>query len=89
METKAFGKTGYSVSPLGFGGAPVGYLKVEQDRITRILNLLLDAGVNLLDTAASYPGSEQAIANGGMSLCWFQSVAQTCRMFPGRLGHRS
>jgi aryl-alcohol dehydrogenase-like predicted oxidoreductase len=62
MVKKTFGKTGYSVSPIGFGAAPVGYLKVEQERITRILNLLLDAGVNLIDTAASYPGSEQAIA---------------------------
>jgi aryl-alcohol dehydrogenase-like predicted oxidoreductase len=62
MVKKAFGKTGYSVSPLGFGAAPVGYLSIEQERITRILNLLLDAGVNLIDTAASYPGSEKAIA---------------------------
>jgi len=61
MRKTPFGKTGYSVSPLGFGAAPVGYLKTEQERIARILNLLLDSGVNLLDTAASYPGSEQAI----------------------------
>jgi aryl-alcohol dehydrogenase-like predicted oxidoreductase len=61
MQNQPFGKTGYSVSPLGFGAAPVGYLKTEQDRIARILNLLLDSGVNLIDTAASYPGSEQAI----------------------------
>ncbi len=62
MQTSIFGSTGFSVSPLGFGAAPVGYLKTDQERITRILNLLLDAGVNLIDTAASYPGSEQAIA---------------------------
>lgn len=62
MLRKPFGKTGYSISPLGFGAAPVGYLKIEQDRVTSILNLLLDAGVNLIDSAASYPGSEQAIA---------------------------
>jgi aryl-alcohol dehydrogenase-like predicted oxidoreductase len=62
MQKRTLGRTGYSISPLGFGSAPAGYLKTEQDRITRILNLLLDAGVNLIDTAASYPGSEQAIA---------------------------
>src|SRR6185436_1148466 len=27
-----------------------------------ILNLLLDSGVNLIDTAANYPGAEEAIA---------------------------
>lgn len=63
MDKQPFGKTGFSVSPLGFGGAPVGYLKTDQDRVARILNLLLDAGVNLLDTAASYPGSETLIGN--------------------------
>jgi aryl-alcohol dehydrogenase-like predicted oxidoreductase len=63
MQKHPFGKTDYPVSSLGFGGAPVGYLGTEQERITRILNLLLDRGVNLIDTAASYPGSEQAIAN--------------------------
>ena len=62
MQKNPFGSTGFSIAPLGFGGAPVGYLKTDQDRITRILNLLLDAGVNLIDTAASYPGSEEAIA---------------------------
>jgi aryl-alcohol dehydrogenase-like predicted oxidoreductase len=61
MDKQPFGKTGFSVSPLGFGGAPVGYLKTDQDRVARILNLLLDAGVNLIDTAASYPGSETLI----------------------------
>lgn len=62
MQKNPFGSTGFSITPLGFGGAPVGYLKTEQDRVTRILNLMLDAGVNLIDTAASYPGSEKAIA---------------------------
>ncbi len=61
MHKIPFGKTGYQVSRLGFGGAPIGYLKTDQDRISRILNLLLDAGMNLIDTASNYPGSEEAI----------------------------
>ena len=61
MDQRAFGKTGFQVSGLGFGGAPVGYLKTDRDRIATILNQLLDAGMNLIDTAASYPGSEEAI----------------------------
>jgi aryl-alcohol dehydrogenase-like predicted oxidoreductase len=61
MKKTTFGRTGLQVSPLGFGAAPIGYLKTDQDRIATILNLLLDQGVNLIDTAASYKGSEEAI----------------------------
>ena len=63
MKKVAFGKTGFEVSRLGFGGAPMGFLKTDQERIARILNLLLDSGVNVLDTAAMYPGSEQSIGD--------------------------
>ena len=61
METRALGLTGLEVSALGFGGSPVGQLAVEQDRVTEVVNQHLDAGVNLIDTAASYHGSEAAI----------------------------
>jgi aryl-alcohol dehydrogenase-like predicted oxidoreductase len=63
MEKRPFGRTGLSVSVLGFGGAPIGYLKTDRDRVSKILNFLLDRGVNLIDTAASYPGSEEVIAD--------------------------
>ena len=63
MEKVTFGKTGLQVSRLGFGAGPIGYLRIEQERVARILNLLLDSGVNLIDTAGSYPGSEEAIGN--------------------------
>jgi aryl-alcohol dehydrogenase-like predicted oxidoreductase len=60
-ERRAFGKTGLEVSPLGFGGAPIGYLATEQVNVARILNLLLDAGVNVIDTADCYEDSEDLI----------------------------
>src|SRR5918999_4819812 len=63
MNRTAFGRTGFQVSPLGFGAAEVGYLKADQDRVANILNLLLDAGVNLIDTASAYEGSEELIGN--------------------------
>ena len=63
MNRTAFGRTGFQVSPLGFGAAPVGYLKTDQDRVANIVNTLLDAGVNLIDTAASYEGAEELIGN--------------------------
>jgi aryl-alcohol dehydrogenase-like predicted oxidoreductase len=61
MQRRSFGKTGLEVSILGFGGAPVGFLETEQREVADILNGLLDQGVNLIDTAAGYEGSEEMI----------------------------
>jgi len=61
MEKRTLGKTGFEVSVLGFGGAPVGFLETEQQQVEKILHLLLDEGANLIDTAAMYEGSEEAI----------------------------
>ncbi len=61
MRYNQFGHTGVDVSVLGFGAAPVGYLHVEYERTAKILNTLLDRGINVIDTAAAYPGSEDAI----------------------------
>jgi len=36
---------------------------LERQRVALILNQLLDDGVNVIDTAASYAGSEEAIGN--------------------------
>lgn len=61
MNKTPFGRTGLSVSRLGFGAAPIGFLPVERERVTRMLNFMLDEGVNLIDTAAMYQGSEELI----------------------------
>src|SRR5438105_1560801 len=61
IEKRTFGRTNLSVSVLGFRGAPIGYLKTDIERVSNVLNLLLDSGVNVIDTAASYPGSEEVI----------------------------
>src|SRR5260221_13708035 len=63
MEKVTVGKTGLQVSRLGFGAAPIGYLKTDRERVGKLLNLLLDEGVNVIDTAASYEGSEEEIAS--------------------------
>ena len=63
MDKATFGKTGLIVSRLGFGAGPIGFLKTDQERVGRILNMLLDSGVNVIDTAASYLGSEEVIGN--------------------------
>lgn len=58
MTRTTFGKTGFQVSALGFGAAPAAFLKAERDALAALLNRMLDSGVNLIDTAAMYPGSE-------------------------------
>lgn len=63
MEKRRLGSTGYEVTALGFGGGPVGFLGTDQQRVKDILTYLLDSGVNFIDTAAVYPGSEEAIGN--------------------------
>jgi aryl-alcohol dehydrogenase-like predicted oxidoreductase len=54
-----FGQTGFTVSRLGFGAAPAAYLSADRERTAKFLNDLLDRGMNFIDTAASYPGSEE------------------------------
>jgi aryl-alcohol dehydrogenase-like predicted oxidoreductase len=61
MTNRPFGRTGLSVSPLGFGAAPIGFLPVDRQRVSAMLNYMLDHGVNLIDTAAMYQGSEELI----------------------------
>ncbi len=61
METRKLGRTGLEVSALGFGGSPIGTLAVAQGTVTEVVNLLLDSGVNVIDTAAAYHGSEEAL----------------------------
>lgn len=61
MEKRTFGRTGLSVTPVGFGGGPIGYLGTEQQQIETIVTTLLDSGVNFIDTAAAYHGSEEAL----------------------------
>ena len=61
MDTITLGKTPLRVSRLGFGAAPIGYLGVERDKVRRLVDEVLKAGINLIDTAACYPGSEAAL----------------------------
>ena len=61
MRQRTLGKTGLSVSLVGFGSAPVGILATEQHEAARLMNMALDEGVNLIDTAAAYAGAEASI----------------------------
>ncbi|HEY7088863.1 MAG TPA: aldo/keto reductase [Tepidisphaeraceae bacterium] len=61
MERRPFGQTGLQTSILGFGSSPAAHLNTDATTVTQMLNRLLDAGMNTVDTAASYPGSEKFI----------------------------
>lgn len=55
------GRTGMEVTVLGFGGSEIGYEAVPFETVEKLLNSALDAGLNVVDTAECYPGSEDMI----------------------------
>lgn len=62
MEKRKFGKTNMEFSVLGFGGAEIGYNADQtQADVNELLNSALDAGLNVIDTAAAYKVSEELI----------------------------
>ena len=61
MKTRAFGNTGLQVSVLGFGAMHLNDDRVSEADAGRLLNEVLDLGVNLIDTARGYGLSEERI----------------------------
>ncbi|MDY7228381.1 aldo/keto reductase [Hyalangium rubrum] len=61
MERRPLGNTGLQVSVLGFGAGPVGDATLSEDEAGALLHGVLDAGINLIDTAPSYGASEERI----------------------------
>ena len=59
IEKRPFGRTGHMSSAVLFGGAALG--DVDQATADRVLDLLLEYGINHIDTAASYGDSELRI----------------------------
>ncbi|QRK13340.1 aldo/keto reductase [Archangium violaceum] len=61
MIRRPLGNTGLQVSVLGFGAGPVGSPELSEASAEALLHGVLDAGINLLDTAPSYGLSEERI----------------------------
>ncbi len=59
IETVPFGKTGHRSTRVIFGAAALGGMR--QDRADGVLEILLEYGINHIDTAASYGESELRI----------------------------
>jgi len=67
MRYRPFGRTGLSVSALGFGCWPMAgdrYGAIEDDEAVKAIHRALDRGVNCVDTAPAYGGghSEEVVA---------------------------
>jgi L-galactose dehydrogenase len=56
MELRELGRTGLKVSPLGFGGAPLGgmYGAVDEAEMIAGVRHAIDSGINLVDTSPYY-----------------------------------
>ena len=61
MDTRPLGQTGLHVTPLGFGAMHLNDDRVSELEAGRLLNQVLDLGVNLIDTARGYGLSEERI----------------------------
>jgi aryl-alcohol dehydrogenase-like predicted oxidoreductase len=65
MERRVLGRTGLEVTPLGFGamelrGRPAGP-EISDDEAGKLLNAVLDEGINFIDTSIDYGRSEELI----------------------------
>lgn len=61
MLFRDFGTTGLKVSAIGYGAGTIGSEKISEKQAAKVLNGVLDLGVNLIDTARGYGLSEQRI----------------------------
>lgn len=59
MEKRSFGKTGLSVTTLGYGAMELRH--VDEGQAERLLKGVLDAGINFIDTSPDYGPSEDLI----------------------------
>ena len=57
MEYRALGKTGLTISRLGFGGIPIQKIDAAGTRV--LIHALVEAGVTFIDTARGYTVSEE------------------------------
>ena len=61
LEQRPFGSTGLTVSAIGLGAGQIGETDVAEAEAAEVLNLALDLGITLIDTAHGYGASEERI----------------------------
>ena len=94
MITKTLGKTGLKVTQLGFGAMEIrgpkvwGGRDVTDEQAEAILNAVLDAGINFIDTAPDYGLSEERIGRYISTRREEYYVATKCGCDPKDLGDK-
>lgn len=70
IPTRVLGKTGYEATVLGFGAMELRGIEhhhngrpLEPGRANEVLNLLLDQGINYIDTSIDYGDAEESIGD--------------------------
>lgn len=60
MEYTLLGRTGFKVSKLGLGGAPLGgdFGEISDETVVNVIHTALDLGINFIDTAPLYGKGE-------------------------------
>ncbi len=61
LRKMTLGRTGMEVTQLGYGTAR--RWPPDEDSVERVLNAVLDAGINFIDTSWCYPSSEEFIGH--------------------------
>jgi aryl-alcohol dehydrogenase-like predicted oxidoreductase len=61
VERRPFGATGLAVTPVGLGGGQIGEAWISESVAASVLEVALDLGVGLIDTARGYGTSEERI----------------------------
>src|SRR6516225_11662109 len=87
LPKRILGRTGFAATILGYGamevgGAPVGP-EISDDDARQILNAVLDAGINLIDTSIDYGRSEELIGRYIAQRRSEYFLASKCGCVPG------
>jgi hypothetical protein len=86
-ERRQLGGTGLSVTTLGFGaihlGGPPAANEISDDESDRVLNAVLDSGINFIDTAVCYGASEARIGRAISHRRREFLLATKCGCLPG------
>jgi uncharacterized protein len=85
MDYTLFGKTGMTVSELGFGGIPI--IRLDEKAAVAVLRRAYESGITFYDTANAYRDSEEKIgrALGDVRDKVILATKTLCRDAPGAL----
>ena len=88
LATRPLGRTGLSVTVLGFGamdlGGPPAADPISDDESAKVLNAVLDSGINFIDTAGCYGSSETRIGQAIAARRDDYVLATKCGCLPGQ-----